>query len=851
MTLLRLTSWQYARKHRLRSLLTTMGIVLGVAIFVGMHTVGASVLAALTLTIDRIAGKTQLQVTAGEAGFPEDVLERVQSLRVVAAAAPVIEAVVQSGIKQEGNLLIVGVDMTGDRSLREYDLEEGDQEIVHDPLVFLAQPDSLIVTRDFARRSGLGPGNKITMQTMEGERKFTIRGVMRPGGLSAAFGGNLAVMDIYAAQKVFGRGRRFDRIDIGLKDDCSVDAGQAALRQALGPSFQVDVPAARGRQFDSLLHVYSFMVNLTSLFALFIGLFMIHNTFAIAVTERRAEIGTLRALGATRRQVIELFLMESVMFGLVGSGLGIAFGSLIANGLAGYIGDVMLAHYGIALGAHGLKLSLSLIVTAILLGTATSVVAAIIPARNAARVDPIQALQRGRYQMLSAGENRIRRRAAVLFAALALACLALGRSRAVFYIGYGFFVLGAVLSTPTLSLWLSRVLRPVLRILRPVEGALAADSLVQAPRRTSATIAALMLSTGLVISLGGVSRGIYGSVVDWVDSFLNADLLVLASENGTNRSFHFPDEMTPALASLEGVADVQRMRSNKVSVKGASILLVAIDMDKALGRSSGRVIAGNPKQMYHLAAAGKGVIISENCGMLQNMAMGDTVEIPSPSGLLHLPVVGIVTDYLNQSGSMFVDYTAIYLRYWNDPTVDIYKVYAKQGASADELKQRVQARFSEHRRIFVGLNREVKARVMSNTKQWLGMSYMQIAVAIVVAVLGIANTILVSVTDRRREFATLRAVGAFRNNVRLSVCLESATIAVIGVILGVAFGAIDLTFELEVMRRDYAGLTLVYVFPVGLALVLGAAMICAAWISALAASETTVRNSMVEALAYE
>jgi putative ABC transport system permease protein len=851
MTLLRLISWQYARKHRLRSLLTTMGIVLGVAIFVGMHTVGASVLAALTITIDRIAGKTQLQVTAGEAGFPEDVLERVQSLRVVAAAAPVIEAVVQSGIKQEGNLLIVGVDMTGDRSLREYDLEEGDQEIVDDPLVFLAQPDSLIVTRDFARRSGLGPGNKITMQTMEGERKFTIRGVMRPGGLSAAFGGNLAVMDIYAAQKVFGRGRRFDRIDIGLKDDCSVDAGQAALRQALGPSFQVDVPAARSHQFDSLLHVYSFMVNLTSLFALFIGLFMIHNTFAIAVTERRAEIGTLRALGATRRQVIELFLMESVMFGLVGSALGIAFGSLIANGLAGYIGDVMLAHYGIALGAHGLKLSLSLIVTAILLGTATSVVAAIIPARNAARVDPIQALQRCRYQMLSAGENRIRRRAAVLFAALALACLALGRSRAVFYIGYGFFVLGAVLSTPTLSLWLSRVLRPVLRILRPVEGALAADSLVQAPRRTSATITALMLSTGLVISLGGVSRGIYGSVVDWVDSFLNADLLVLASENGTNRSFHFPDEMTPALASLEGVADVQRMRSNKISVKGASILLVAIDMDKALGRSSGRVIAGDPKQMYHLATAGKGVIISENCGMLQNMAMGDTVEIPSPSGLLHLPVVGIVTDYLNQSGSMFVDYTAIYLRYWNDPTVDIYKVYAKQGASADELKQRVQARFSEHRRLFVGLNREVKARVMSNTKQWLGMSYMQIAVAIVVAVLGIANTILVSVTDRRHEFAILRAVGAFRNNVRLSVWLESATIAVIGVILGVAFGAIDLTYELEVMRRDYAGLTLVYAFPVGLALVLGAAMICAAWISALAASETTVRNSIVEALAYE
>jgi putative ABC transport system permease protein len=631
MKLLRLISWPYARKHRLRSLLTTMGIVLGVGIFAGMHSVGASVLSSLNNTIDRIAGKTQLQVTSGEAGFPEEVLERVQSVPEVAAAAPVIEAVVQSGIKQEGNLLIIGVDMTGDRSLREYDLQDGDQDIVDDPLVFLAQPDSLIVAGDFARRTGLGPGSSLRMQTMEGERSFVIRGVMHPGGLGAAFGGNLAVMDIYAAQKVFGRGRRFDRIDIALKEDCPLENGEAALRRALGSSFDVDVPAARGRQFDSLLHVYSFMVNLTSLFALIIGLFIIYHTFTVGVSERRTEIGTLRALGASRGQIIRLFLLESLMIGLAGSALGVGFGSLIARGIAGYIGDVMLAHYGITLGANSVDLSYGLVVTAILLGTATSILAAIIPARDAARIDPVRAFRRGRYQLLLAGENRMRRRAAVLLAALAMGCLALGRSRAVFYFGYGCFVLSAVLATPALCMWFSRLLRPVLTLLRPVEGALAADSLVQAPRRTSATVAALMLSTGLAVSLGGVSRGVYRSVVDWIDTFLNSDLLVLASENGTNRSFHFPDTMTAALTSLDGVAEVQRMRSNKVSVKGASVLMVAIDMGKTAERGGGRVVAGEVKQMYRRAAMGDGVIISENCGILQKIAMGDTVEIPSPS----------------------------------------------------------------------------------------------------------------------------------------------------------------------------------------------------------------------------
>ena len=151
MILLRLISWPYLRKHLLRSVLTTAGIALGVALFVGMYTANDSVLIAFTDTVNRIAGKAQLQVAAGEAGFSEDVLERVQSVREVSAAAPVIEAEVETGIKGEGKLLILAVDITGDRSLRDYDLDGGDEDVMDDPLVFIAQPDSLILTRDFRR----------------------------------------------------------------------------------------------------------------------------------------------------------------------------------------------------------------------------------------------------------------------------------------------------------------------------------------------------------------------------------------------------------------------------------------------------------------------------------------------------------------------------------------------------------------------------------------------------------------------------------------------------------------------------------------------------------------------------
>ena len=212
------------------------------------------------------------------------------------AAAPVIEASVDTG-RAEGKLLILAVDMTGDRSLRTYDFESGDEDVIDDPLVFLAQPDSLILTHEFADRNGLHSGNKISFDTMEGRKQFTIRGILKTGGMTQAFGGNLGIMDIYAAQKIFGRGRRFDRIDIGLQDGVSLEQGESALQKALGPGLTVEPPSGRGRQFESLLSVYTFSADVSSLFALLIGMFIIYNSFSIAVTQRRPVLHRKRTGG--------------------------------------------------------------------------------------------------------------------------------------------------------------------------------------------------------------------------------------------------------------------------------------------------------------------------------------------------------------------------------------------------------------------------------------------------------------------------------------------------------------------------------------------------------------------------
>ena len=845
MILLRLISWPYARKHLLRSLLTTAGIVLGVAVFVGMHTANQSVLAAFRQTIDRIAGSTQLQISAGEPGFDEEVLEKVQNVPEVRAAAPVIEATASTG---KGNLLILGVDMLGDRQLRSYDLE-GDASI-DDPLVFLAQPDSLIVAKTFADERGLKINATIPMRTMDGDRVFTVRGIMKQGGLASAFGGNLAVMDIYAAQKIFGRGRKFDRIDIVLQDGVALDDAAAKLRRALGTGFQVEPPSSRGEQFESTSRIYELASNITSVFALFIGMFIIYNTFAIAVTQRRSEIGILRALGATRGQIRTLFLTESAIAGLAGTLAGVAFGIVMARAMAGYIGGLLEEVYGVAQHAEHIDIQPWLIAAAVVMGVVTSLIAAVIPARAAASVDPVKALQKGKFQSLSEGENRVRRRWAIACAAASVLTLALNRYTAIFYGGYLLAVMAAVLLAPALALGMAHALRPLLAWLRPVEGTLAADSLIQGPRRTSGTVAALMLSLALVISLGGLARSSYNSLSEWMLIALNPDLFVTTAESVTARSFVFPASLGDGLRAIEGVAEVQLVRSVRVLVKNTPVMLVAVDVGAIARRAKLPPVEGDAAEMYRLTAEGKGLMASENFARLHGARLGEVLEIPAPAGTLRLPVVGIVRDFSDQQGSVLLA-RDVFIRYWNDDSVNIFRLYLKPGAHEAEVRQRILDTYGGRQRLFVLTNRDLRSYVIRLTDQWFGLTYVQIAVAVLVAILGIVNALTVSITDRRRELGVLRAVGGLRRQIRHTVWMEASAIGLIGLVLGLALGAVQLYYSIEIARRDLIGIDVGYAYPVQMALTLTPVILCAAFLAALAPAESAVRGSLVEALEYE
>jgi putative ABC transport system permease protein len=484
------------------------------------------------------------------------------------------------------------------------------------------------------------------------------------------------------------------------------------------------------------------------------------------------------------------------------------------------------------------------------MGVVTSLIAAVIPARAAASVDPVKALQKGKFQSLSEGENRIRRRWAIGCAAASALALALNGYTVIFYGGYLLAVMAAVLLAPALALGMAHLLRPVLAWLRPVEGTLAADSLIQGPRRTSGTVAALMLSLALVISLGGLARSSYNSLSEWMRVALNPDLFVTTAESVTARSFVFPASLGDGLRAIDGVGEVQLVRSVRVLVKNTPVMLVAVDVAAIARRAKLPAVEGNPAEMYRLTAEGKGLMASENFARLHGAHLGDVLEIPAPAATLRLPVVGIVRDFSDQQGSVLIARDMFSL-YWHDDSVNIFRIYLKPGAVEADVRKRILDAYGGRNRLFVLTNRDLRNYVIRITDQWFGLTYVQIAVAVLVAILGIVNALTVSITDRRRELGVLRAVGGLRRQIRHTVWMEASAIGLIGLALGLALGAIQLYYSVEIARRDLIGIDIGYAYPIQMALTLTPVILCAAFLAALAPAESAVRGSLVEALEYE
>jgi putative ABC transport system permease protein len=841
--------WQ---SHRLRTVLTTLGIALGVAVFFAVRTANATLLESLASTVERIAGKSTLEVTAGESGFPEQILDTVRATPGVRIAEPVIEVTTHTAFADEGNLLILGVDTTGDQALREYQFDRSKTTIA-DPLVYLAQPNSILLSRTFAERHGLQIGSTLPLFTSQSRKDFVVEGLFEPTGIGQVFGGNIAVMDVYAAEVLFDRGRNFDRIDLMNDPAVSVATVEQRLRERVPAGLEVVRPEVRGEALENVVTAMRLIMLIASVVALLVGIYIIFNSFTIDVNQRWKEIGILRAVGVTRRGIAAMFLGEAALLGLVGSVAGIAVGYFLAGGANLVMGSIASSVYGVVATPQPAHFHVGLALLSLGLGVTASLAGAWFPSRGAAMLDPVLALHNieTRAQESTLGWARAGIGAVLVLSGSALMAWSPRRVGAALPFGYAAMtLLGLTLLLPKLVQWAARAIRPLMDWAGGSEGALAVDAMIESPRRTSATVGAMMVGLMFVFSTGAYIQS-YRRVIDrWMSQMINADLFVATSSMLRSTTYHFSEDLGKEIAALPGVKRVENVRFTSIPFRDDTSALIAIEMDGFLQRAAGAIEDGDAANARDVLPKGQAVLISRNFSTRWSIPAGGRVHLDTPSGPLDLPVAGVVDDYRSEKGTIFLDRT-LYMRYWKDSAVDFVDVDLKPGADSTAVKHEIEHLTSGSEHAFIYTNAEFHNWIASLVDQFFTLNYMQLIVAALVAIVGIINTLAISVSERRREFGIVRAVGGLRSQVRKLVLLEAVAISVVGVLVGALAALFDIQFTSHTVSMMLAGYTVPFQFPWSLVLWTLPAVVVTSVLAGWFPARRAMRMQVVEAIGHE
>ena len=348
------------------------------------------------------------------------------------------------------------------------------------------------------------------------------------------------------------------------------------------------------------------------------------------------------------------------------------------------------------------------------------------------------------------------------------------------YVGYVLTIVALSSSPPDVERS-RRLLRPLLNWWRPVEGSLAGDSLLQVPERTSGAILALMFSLALTIAFAGMARAAYASVVVWLDTTMNPDLLVLPSQRLELHAMRFPPSMAgelpdPGVGRCRRIAAAGRRLTASRSWSWRSKWTVFTARPGSnRSRGTGTALRGRGRRPWP-----SGVRQSRPAPRTQTRGPR---RIAGTRRDHQTAVVGVLPDYTDQQGTIFLD-RSVFLKFWRDDAVSDFRIFVAAGADPAAVRRRIIERFAGQQHVFVMTNGEFRSYVLGTVDRWFQLIDLQMGVAVVIAILGIVNALTVSITDRRREFGVLKAVGALRGQIRRTIWLEAICVATIGLILG-------------------------------------------------------------------
>jgi putative ABC transport system permease protein len=804
--------------RKLRTALTGFAVVIGVAFVAGTFVFTDTIDASFKDLFERTQKGTDVSVQARLAveqdfaqppTMPKDTLARVQSVPGVEEAAGFVSNDVTL-LDRKGDPILsngpptIAVTAAQDSRFDPFEYKEGGPP---------ETADEVVIDKATADKYDFHEGDTVTVQGQQPAKRYEVAGVATVGDSENLAGSRLLVFTLDEARKVTGHDG-YDDISIAADSGTSPEQLKATVSRALGPAFAVRTGKEQAeKQAQDLSDALGFIRTALLVFAgvaLLVGGFLIFNTFSVTVAQRTREFALLRTLGASRGQVLRSVLAESVVIGVGASIAGILGGLAIAPGLRALLGA-----FGIELGSTATQLETRTIVAGLVVGVIATVVSGFVPARRATRIEPVAAMR----DAVTPGAGRLRRRRIVAAGLVELAGLAIllyslfgdpgsaNATASALGLGAVLMMFGFALIAPTLVKPLSGLVGRPLERVQGLTGRLARENARRQPQRTAVTASALMIGVALVVFVAIFAAGIRATIDEGIDKQVRAAGIV-THEDGFSP---LPNGVVDELRKVDGVASVSpiRFETGKLVSDGKNIGLTGVDPTTVTEALSLEWKQGSDATLSGLGPGD--AVVSKDWADGHDAKVGDSIAFITPRGKrVSYEIAGTYDANVGMVGDVTVSNDSL-VRDWEAKDVAFAMVVSAPGTDASALKRAEDTALKGFPTAKPMTIAEFKDEQNKGVNGLVGLIYALLSLSVIVALLGIVNTLALSVHERTRELGMLRAVGMTRRQVRKMIRGESVITAAIGAVLGIVLGIV---FAL-IVSRPLAADGFVFTLPVG------------------------------------
>ncbi len=818
--------------NRVRLALTVLSIALGVALAGAVHTVHTSALAEVDRSARALAGTADLELRGPLDGFDERLFARVARLPGVRVASPIVEARAAIAARDGESVRVLGIDPLREMRLQPAFVARSDAGALPDAARLLDERSAWL-SPAAAERLGLAAGSRLALVAGSREHDFRVAGIL--DGLRSA--GDLAVIDIAAAQQAFGRVGRLSRIDLSLRPNASVDEVRRALEPILPPGVVAAEPASASQRAAAISRAYRVNLDALALVALATGAFLVFSTLALQAARRRQEFALLRALGVTRRGLAAELALEGALLGAGGAALGTAIGIAASRFLLARIGADLGAGYFSGQGVPFAPDPRALAAIA-LLAVALSVAAALRVAWAVGRIPVAEAL-RDRAIDISVAPGSVRHAAACailgvpLLLAPPVAGLPLG----------GYAAIAAWLAAAVLAV--APICRAVLARSAQPRSAVAALALAQVrdlPGHLAASVAGIVVSASLCVAMAILVFSFRVSLEDWLGGIVGADLYLRTAAGGDTGYLTLDEQR--AVERLPQVRSAEPLRYDRLVLdpRREPLTLIARPVDA-------RILAGYQAEPRAMPPPGAEppVWISEAARDLEGWKAGERIVLPISGHATPVRVAAVIRDYARTWGAVVMR-LADYRRITGDTTANDMALHLPGGVGVERAESAIRAALPAARGLAFEDAASLRRRSLETFDRTFAVTYALEAIAVAIGLAGVTSSFAALAWSRRREFGVLRFLGLTRREILRLLAIEGAAAGALGAAIGLVSGILMSFVLVRIVNRQSFHWSVELHWPIGALAALLAAIVLACAVGARASGAAAVRREAIAAV---